>query len=227
MSAPSLVSLIRCVISYPRTTGLSADTQTNTIYVGSDTEADPDDVISIADGEINQFVDAIDQLLPSSMFLNHVDKIYFDMLDDEPRVPRVITTHTTSLNNDPSLPLETSMVVSFEGERISGVNQQRRRGRIYLPTMVNTITQDTTDYVRWAGLQTAAVAGAAETMKADLLSASCSWAVWSRTIASATAGSTLVKARAATTYIIGGFVDNEPDTQRRRGGPQGTKTNWS
>lgn len=228
MSAPSLINLIRCVTTWERTTGLSADNQTNTMYVGSDVETDTDDIASVHDGMMDILAAAIDSYLSEDMFINLARSQYFDMLEPEPRVPFADRTHTLSLNSDDlSLPPEVSCALSFQGERVSGQPQARRRGRIYLPTFCTSLTEVSGGQVRWIGAAMAAIANAAEAMKSLALSNNCSWAVYSPTQADATIGTLQAKARAATTYVQSGWVDNEPDIQRRRGNKQGTKTPWA
>lgn len=228
MAQSELINLVRTVVSYPRTTGLTADTQTNTFYVGSDVETDRDDIAAVAGGMVSILTAAMDSLMSSDMFVSPCLVEYFDMLEPEPRIPFVGDDFPLSMNaSDESLPLEASMCMSFEGIPLSGVNQQRRRGRLYLPTFVNTITEMASGRVRWTAAQLTALATAGDAMKAHALANNCSWTVYSPKTASETAGSLLDKARAASTYVLRGWLDTEPDIQRRRGGPGGVKTTWT
>lgn len=134
----------------------------------------------------------------------HQHKAY-KVSDPEPRRPiyEAVWNLTNAPTQDP-LPPEVACTLSFQADPISGQSQARRRGRVYLgPLGTNTIASDG----RFANLFVEAM----ETVGNSLLSASNSspgwkWAVYSTVNQTAS-------------DVASGWVDNEPDTQRRRGRP--------
>ena len=111
-----------------------------------------------------------------------------------------------------ALPREVAACLSFQGARAAGAPQARRRGRVYLgPLSTNALTGE----LIATGMLTA-VASAANTLRTAIpaIAADCWWGVWSH------AESHLVP-------IVDGWVDNAPDTQRRRGVKASSRTTFS
>lgn len=139
-------------------------------------------------------------------------KSYLDT-DPIPRAP-VLTT-TFSLGAAPSgaaTPPEVSLCLSYQGARVSGVPQARKRGRVYLPFLNSTAVGS--DGRPAAGTLTAAVA-----CGQGLLTASDSAGTWSWVIFSAVAP--------GYSDVVDGWVDNEFDTQRRRGRKSTARTTFT
>lgn len=111
-----------------------------------------------------------------------------------------------------SLPLECAVCVSYSGHPDGGsLPKGRRRGRIYLgPLTITTLSQFTDPSVATTFRNEAAAAAAALASSADVDGA---WVVWSR-------------AANAVTGISEGYIDNEFDTQRRRGNDPTQRTTW-
>ena len=133
---------------------------------------------------------------------NHEIKSY-DMEDPEPRAPIVDTTfNLTSAPAGGSLPPEVSLCLSYQAPKVSGLPQARRRGRIFLPPMNGNAVDTTT------GRPAAAAVTAAVACGDNLLTAAAAgtwdWAVYSTV-------------NGAGVAVTNGWVDNEFDTQRRRG----------
>lgn len=127
---------------------------------------------------------------------------FYNMTDEEPRAP--IYVGTFNLATAPSggpLPSPVSLCCSFQGDRVSGQDQARRRGRVYLGEW------DTTQ-IDMAGRPSSTLVGAVVAFGQYLLDASESdvdytWCVFS------TVDQTL-------TPITNGWCDNVFDIQRRR-----------
>lgn len=132
----------------------------------------------------------------------HVWKIY-DRADTPPRAPVSMGTwNFSTAPAGPPLPPEVAICCSFQGVPQSGVPQATRRGRIFLGPL-DTITLDSNGRI----LSTCAVALAAG--MDGLRTASIAAASWSWTIHSTTRDSDVQPSN--------GWVDDEFDTQRRRG----------
>jgi len=142
----------------------------------------------------------------------------FNLDDTSPRIPEIETGFWTGAGlNGSSIPTEVACVLSWQAAPASGVPFQRLYNRIYLgalPSFSIDISTASTFPVfdpTWVGdVNTGATA------LADLNDATCDWVQYS------TAGGVPV-ART----ITGGWVDDSPDSQRRRSVDATTKTTWA
>lgn len=153
--------------------------------------------------EVKAFYNSLTTLFGDLISKNgHTIKIY-RYADAPPRAP--IYTNIWNFSAIPSgasLPTEVSMCVSFQGAQVSGQPQARKRGRIYLPAF--DATQIGADG-RILATAVTTVRNAAQTLlTASDTALDWSWAVYSPTNASAV-------------IVDNGWVDDEWDTQRRRG----------
>lgn len=126
----------------------------------------------------------------------------YDLSDPEPRAPVLTFDGNLTVGGSP-LPTEVSLVMSFQAPRSSGINQARRRNRIYIP-FISQASMGTD------GRPSAACVSAIVTAGGDLLAASgptsadWQWMVYS-------------PSDDDYDLVDNGWVDNEFDTQRRRG----------
>lgn len=125
--------------------------------------------------------------------------------------PFVLAGGTPSLSN---LPLEVALVHSFQGAKITGGVQARRRGRNYLGPFsagaLNTAPNATAPIP--VLVNTVVAAGAA--LKADIDAIDLGqWCIWSRTTD-------------LFVPVANGWVNNEWDTQRRRELKPTARTTW-
>lgn len=144
----------------------------------------------------------------SSVFSQNVDFANatftaYKMSDPEPRAPTAVVASTPHTSGTTALPSELAICLSFQGSRISGTSQARRRGRVYLGPLMNVqntttstvILNSTVDQIRDA---------AATLLAASDADADWRWCVYS------TVNDALVT-------VSNGWVDNAFDIQRRRG----------
>lgn len=136
----------------------------------------------------------------------------YNLADPKPRAPIVTYNNVLTVPTaGGSFPPEVSMCVSFKGSTVSGVPQARRRGRVFLPAFKGSA------YGSDGQIGTTAI----NTVKAGisaLLSASDAAADWTWCIYSPTSD--------AMVNVIGGWIDNAPDIQRRRGLSASLRTPW-
>jgi len=129
-------------------------------------------------------------------------KYYLDT-DPIPRAPVLESNWTLgSAPTGSALPPEVSLCCSFQGAKVSGVPQARKRGRIYLPFM-NTSACGA-DGRPVAGTLTAAVSVGQGLLTASDAAATWAWVTYSRVAP-------------GYSVVTDGWVDNEFDIQRRRG----------
>lgn len=192
------------------TTGLPRDYATNTWYVTAD---------DLTAAQAARTALAARYLTFSSYFAGNAVvvvggleiKIY-DMAQPEPRVP--LSTANFSLNpqTGDALPPEVALVLSYRADYLSGVAAASRRGRVYMPFLIES--SNGTD-----GRPAAPIIAALAAFGTGFLADSTSATTWSWM-----QHSTKLDAYA---NVAAGFVDNEWDTQRRRGRRSTSRTNWS
>lgn len=195
-------------------TGIPADNIINTLafqWVGSGPPAF-ETLVNL----IDEFYDE----MGSDVFSNvlaagsgaHQVKIY-DLTDPSPRPPVHIGYFGQGGGTNP-LPTEVAICASFQGIQEAGQSQARRRGRIFLgPLREDTITTGSDGYPRISPTARNAIATACTNLQANGSMAEWVWCVWSR------ADDEL--------YIVNnGWIEDEFDTQRRRGPGPLTRTTW-
>lgn len=114
------------------------------------------------------------------------------------------------------LPLEVALCLTFQNV-IDEVPVRNRRGRVYVGPLQNAITEDAGHLPHPNPALIEAVAGFGESLLTQCIASAdphIDWSVWSRT------GHALHN-------IGGGWVDNEWDTQRRRGARATDRQYWA
>jgi len=139
---------------------------------------------------------------------------YYDLLQTvPPNYPIEIDTFnlTSGPTTDP-LPSEVALCLSFQGSKVPGSPQNRRRGRVYIGTLNTTYTAGG----RPASSIMTAMANAAEQLSEDLNTSSnvAYLSVWSQM-------------DGAAVHVTDGWIDNAYDTQRRRGVERTSRTTWT
>lgn len=141
----------------------------------------------------------------------------YNLADPPPRIPEVRPITPSVSPSASAVPTEVACVVSYHAAPISGVVRQRLHNRFYLGCLgtgvmntsaSNRYPQFTTEYIEQ-------VADAAAALLA-LNDVDAQWVQFSE------AGGVAVERE-----IAGGWVDNSPDTQRRRSVLAASRTNWS
>ena len=192
---------IKAQIQIRMDSGLLEDYPVNTLHFSLPTVNDT--ILGLVHAAIAGAYDTFDTSYPATVEQNlHRVKMY-NMADPTPRAPVWDDTFnlTTNPTGDP-LPSEIALCVSFQGDRVSGQSQARRRGRIYLGPLAE---QDNDTAGRpAAAVTTDAGAWGAFLLDASLLDAGWTWCVYSAT------DDELVP-------VTNVWVDNAWDVQRRRG----------
>lgn len=172
---------------------------TNTWYVDADTVPD----LATPLGEIQAiYGDSVGYLSPLIAQNGHENKVY-DMADPEPRAPIIIQTwNLASAPSGTALPPEVCLCLSFQGARVSGLPQARRRGRIYFgPLDTTALGSD--------GRPAGAFITSLRNSASDFLTLSNAATTWKWKQYS--------RVNDGFSTVEDGWVDNEFDVQRRRG----------
>lgn len=199
----------RHVVRLPFTSGLPEDIAVNVWHSDGTDEAE---AVAFSTALIT-FYNAIDGLLSNqlSTTAGAATVTAYALADSEPRAP--IDTQTFTITpNASTLPLEVALCLSFQGTRISGQPQARRRGRVYLGPL-GGIQDSNTGRPSSANITT--LVNAADALLTTSQGAGVAeWSVYSPTLDS-------------TIPVDNGWIDNEFDTVRRRGRTRTSRTLFS
>lgn len=149
--------------------------------------------------------------LSDAVNVHTVELIHLD--DPEPRLPFLTVPFTLNGSGTP-LPSEVAVCSSFRAFVGSGTNAARRRGRVYLGPLNNTTVASGGGYARPTPAFRSDIADAMIDLTAGLDAIGFPLCVWSR------ADDTLFEVEA-------GWINDEFDTQRRRGPEPTTRTVWN
>lgn len=193
-------TLLQVILKTPN--GIAEDYVTNSFCIAGMSSTSGDEAaIALA---IKAFYDELDNTLFSDRIAQNGHTIkFYTAGGPQPNYPyEELTFNFGSAPTLDSLPTEVAICLSFQGLRIPGTPQSRRRGRIYLGPVKATLTASARPT---SGIRTI-IATAATNLAAAIVAVDPTyrWAVWSRTDGVAVA-------------ITDGWVDDTWDTQRRRG----------
>lgn len=207
------MAFFRSQTIFHRDTANPADDQSNTMYWETDGGGSEPVEAALIVTELTDFYGAIDQLMPAAFFTNTADVKIYNMSHEEPRFPVLEDTIALTLGTGtPTLPTEITCVMSFHGEFESGVNRARRRGRVFLPTFISAV--ENSGNMEWGATTTTAVTTAGAALINNGV-AGLNWAVFSPTTLGETGS-----LDQAFNDVVEGWVDTDPDVQRRRGPEQ-------
>jgi len=210
------MSVLQAQVIVPHDNGLPVDAIVNTFHFGTSGPLVDD---AAATSITTALTSMYDTLQTSG---NRLASYYPDVMkpdatrikiirlnDAPPRTPLKETTVFLNSSGGGALPSEVALVGSYQGAKISGVSQARRRGRFYFgPLNESSRVQVGGVGARPAQLLIDTMNLAMQTLwTASEAAVDWSWVVYSPTIG-------LV---GGTTPVTNGWVDNAFDTQRRRG----------
>lgn len=224
----------RAFVTIPHTSGLPADACVNTWAYSIPGTGDRDLLAIDFRTRLTAFYGAWNVNFGSAQYAWQNARVkVIDMLDENPRFPFYDASLNLSASSGTAydLPSEVAIVLSFEGERTSGTNMRRRRGRVYCGPLQNGAGDNQTVP---AGLLSAIVTAAGSnllnpTAPNDLTD----WCVYSSyTHHGIPVGTRITKddpeipdnLPASFVPVTRCWVDNAYDTQRRRGVGATTRT---
>lgn len=216
------MAFARVQVELVRDSLLPADRSINTFHFV--TPGSVADAAADINTNLETFYNAIDGAL-SSMLTGTANLKYYDLEDPEPRAP-VTTTGFTFSPGANALPSECAIAMSFQGPLNSGVNQARRRGRIFLGPCSQASGAVEENEFRPTGAFRSTIATAADALMSDTSLPGLIWAVFSPTTAGPPPWSAGELTNAFVT-ITNGWVDNAYDTIRSRGAAPSARTTWS
>jgi hypothetical protein len=189
---------------------VAANYATNTWHF----EADDVTALGSAHAALVTFYQAVDTYFSNlvNVGAGGLEIVGYAFADAPPRAPVLRTLATLTVGSVNPLPTEVSLCMSFQGTRQSGTPQARRRGRVYLPFMAED--NNATDARPSTTIINGVVAAGAALLAASDSAGTWSWLTYSGV---APGWST----------VVDGWVDNEWDTQRRRGRRSTSRTTFT
>lgn len=209
----------RAQIVLPFFTNLPSDVITNTLHFREVIPSEPLETVA------EDLTPLIETFLISSYTLGGLAQYvrgdiayvnWYDLTQPEPRIPVREPLDLTSVSSPSDLPTEVACVLSFHGAPVAGVPAGRRRGRIYLGGLAQSwmAAGSASTFPEFATGPRQAVQTAANTfMEAVQGVKDYRWVVRS-TVANQDFD------------VVGGWVDNAPDTQRRRSVDSTSRLIW-
>lgn len=194
--------IFRWMVVLPDQLGDPKNTRVNTFHFSI---PDPDltDYQAIA-GVLDECYDAASALFNENVDFALTQHKVYNLDDDVPRAP-VYEELQTGMGTDPvgsGLPPEVALCLSFQGAKVSGQPQARRRGRVYLGPLAASI--NTSGVPSNASCLLVTGFGDALLAASDAAAGAWRWVVYSPTNGTAV-------------NVVDGWCDNAFDIQRRRG----------
>lgn len=189
---------------------------------------EPEDLPAMAQGVINFYNTVATSMGQTTAVANYIGQhvarganqasvTAWNLYDPEPRTPVHYEEYQLAGGaSGDNLPLEVAACASFEGLPVSGVNQARRRGRVFIGPLKASA----------AILTGQAAPRFHPDFMDDLCAAMKGLQAWTLT----EGGVWLVESRVDPTQVtpvVRGWVDNDFDTQRRRSPRASARTTWS
>lgn len=204
-------------MTWVRDSGLSEDTVSNVWYASNLDDGTPGDATqynSLSDA-LNTFYNSLSDRYAAHLGTTRTMKIY-DLEDSQPRVPVYEESYTPTAPTNQGFPGEVALCLSFQGEPASGVNQARRRGRVFLGplAMASANTSEVSGDTRPSTATITAIDSAYTALRTAWDGVGIGWdhVAFSQTLEE---GGTPVHLCA--TPVGEAWVDNAYDTQRKRG----------
>lgn len=197
-------------------TGLPENVAVNTIYL--DTASDLAVEFDNARDSIERFYETASvganaiQTYLSAFLAGTATVKFYNMADPTPR--QLFASRTFSFTPAATfhLPPEVAVVTSFHAEYASGNPNARRRGRLYIGPLATTALNAATPGLVDPTFQDVLVAST-ERLQSELQADNIEWVIYS-------------EVDNAFRAVVGGWVDNAWDTQRRRGLPATVRDQW-
>lgn len=211
--------VIRAQVRIPYYTAIPQDIISNTFHYFWDGVVGFEDVCNYLTGRLQAFYNTAYQTSGWAAWTRAESSQvnWYDLSTPEPRVPYTVNlTLTANRATTTLLAPEAAIVLSYQGARVAGIPQARRRGRLYMggladawSTAATTTSFPTPNAGRVTNLITGFTTSVVNTADAGL-----QFVVYSPT-------------SNATALPVNGWVDNAFDTQRRRGNRATARTLWS
>jgi len=219
------MTVLRWQVSLESLTGLPEDASMNVWHFHT-ANVDIPAMIADIDDELSAFYSAIGAIYSANTITGNMFFKVFDLLDVPPRIPVFETSHIIAgLGDADALPTECAATLSFQGDPVSGVNQRRRRGRLFLGPLDIGVASTAAGIVHIQGGTRTLVTGTAESFMEAGGTLTWQWIVFSPTNAGAPPWDETALDEGSA-LVTNGWMDDAFDTQRRRGTAATARTTW-
>lgn len=220
---PSVDRVVQAVWQLPYFTNIPEDVVTNVHHFIYTLAPDPTSVeLAALANEIQAFYDDIYTAVNMGIWCQPslATVTFYDLQQVPPRIPMAsLPVPVTTTPFAGSTATEVAICLSVQGDIIPGIPPARQRGRVFLGGLANPMSVGSVSSFPTIGLTNrAGIAGAAAAFRTALAAQDWMWVVYSPT-QNAVLGQ-------ETFEITNGWVDNTPDTQRRRGIEATSRTLW-
>lgn len=213
------MALFRAQVVFPYFTNLPKDVITNTLYVFSTVGADTKESVGTAfQPLLDNFYTSI-YSVGGANYVQYPNAVinWYAMDDAPPRQPFTINLGMTGFAGAATpIPTEVACVLSFQAVPQSGIPQARRRGRIYIGGL-NSAWFNASGASAFPTLTSTAlttVGNAASALANQTAQPTLSWRIYSQV-------------SGISNPVDNGWVDQSPDTQRRRSVDAVSRTLWT
>lgn len=182
--------------------GVGGDLISNTWHFATEGATTRQAAADAAQGWLETFYGVVDAYTPSALMGSPATVKWYDLSEAEPRTPFDENSFTWTATAGSAMPSEVACVLSFHAAYVSGSPKARRRGRIYLGPFLNTINDPPGRFT--PGFLNAIGPAAGALLTSSNASALAKWIVYSPTDGQGR-------------NVVGGWLDNAFDIQRRRG----------
>lgn len=214
--------ILRVQSAIPFQTNIPKDVTQNTwhfLVTGSIDDA----LMTAVHTALTDFYNVVDQYMPGNNLVTTRTAKFYDLGQPAPRAPLATKTSVHTYSAQPALPEEVAIVLSFQGDPLSGANQKRRRGRVYLGPFSQTVCTTLLGRTRVdTAVRTALIAAAQTLHNTSLAATGWKWCVYSRTSANEGGSS-----ESWAVPVAQGWIDDAFDTQRRRGPAPSTRSTFT
>lgn len=205
---------LRVQVTIPSVSGGPADISVNTWHFT--TPSFDTLLLDQITGNLKDFYTALASKYPAGMNLPGAGVKMYDLADPKPRPPVYeVPLGVTTPGGGASAPPEVACCFSFYSLRTAGVPGARTRNRVYIGPF-NTATGGV---LQPPALLITAMVSAGETLLAGAAASSWDWVIWSQRDKD-------LNPNYMPPLVVGGYVDNAWDTQRRRGVAPTTKSHF-
>lgn len=215
--------ILTAQVRIPRVNNLPEDVIINTWHIQSAVAGSQEAMATAFQTDLEDFYVACSAIFPSALISEDWEVRYYDINAEPPAIPVVSFPMHIELGSPAPAPAELAICLSYRATYVSGSPSARRRGRVYLGPCSTEAFQSLNGDVRVAVATRTAITAAAEgLLTASSASTAYDWVVFSPTTHQAVPGG----GDFGFFPVIGGWVDNAFDIQRRRGSDATVRQLW-
>lgn len=220
------MAIYRVQMEFPYFTNLPKDVAVNTFHVTCLPPLDPVDYQDVLQAFIDFYNEPAPTGTPVGGYLSAVIKrgslactaSLYNLEDPEPRPPIEVTPFTlAATSGTTTMPLEAAVCLSMHSTFPAGEVRARRRGRVFIGPLQSTafVAGSASTFPTVNPVMATALKNSAERLRSAIpaINPLAHWSIYSRV-------------NGTSSEVVAGWIDDAPDTQRRRGQDTTARTTW-